>query len=488
MAPFLLLLSIVAILLLVKRYSKPQKYKNYPPGPTPLPLIGSLHLVDHSKPQNTFMKLSEKYGSVFSIQLGLDKMVVLCGYDTIKDALINHADAFSSRPETPSIVKISKGYGVILTSGAHWKMMRKFTLSTLRDLGMGKKSIESRIAAEAECLIQKFASFNGKPFENPPILNAAVANIISSIALGQRYRYDDPTIQKFIHAVAECGKGFENVMTKLYNSFPSVVGLLPGRHQTLFENFQKMEDLVKEVISNQKQELDINDQRTIFDAFLAKQKEEKPQSTVYFHDDNLLVLVSDLFLAGTETISTTLRWALLLMMKYPEIQRKVHDEIDRVIGSAQPQFEHRKQMPYTHAVLHEVQRFGDIIPLSIPRTTATDVTFRGYTFPKDTVVIAVLSSVLRDKAFFAKPDEFYPENFLDSEGKFKKNEAFLPFSLGKRSCVGENLARMELFLFFTSLLQNFTFHAPPGAEVDITPSTGFTTVPLPHSMCAVARN
>ncbi|XP_068136226.1 cytochrome P450 2B11-like [Hyperolius riggenbachi] len=434
------------------------------------------------------MKLSEKYGSVFSIQLGLDKMVVLCGYDTIKDALINHAEAFSARPETPSIVKISKGYGIALSNRDDWKMMRKFTNSTLRELGMGKKSIESRITAEAECLIQKFASFKGKPFENPPIINAAVANIILAIALGQRYGYDDPAIQKFIRLVKECVNGFENVMTKLYNSFPSVVGLLPGSHQTLFTNFQKMKDFIKEVISNQKQELDVNDQRTLHDAFRAKQQEEKPQSTMYFHTDNLLMLVSDLFLAGTQTTSTTLQWGLLLMIKYPQIQRKVQDEIDRVIGLAQPQVEHRKQMPYTDAVIHEVQRFGDTVPLTLPHATATDVTFRGYTIPKGTVVMPVLFSSHKDKAYFAKPDEFFPEHFLDPEGNFKKNEAFLPFSLGKRSCAGENMGRMELFLFFTSLLQNFTFHAPPGAEVDLTPCKGFINCPLPHSICAVSRH
>ncbi|XP_068136227.1 cytochrome P450 2F2-like [Hyperolius riggenbachi] len=432
------------------------------------------------------MKLSEKYGSVFSIQLGLDKMVVLCGFATIKDALINHADAFSARPVTPSSVKISKGYGIIF--GDHWKMMRRFTISTLRDLGMENESTESRITAEAECLIQKFASFKGKPFENQPIIHAAVANIIISIALGLRYEYDDPTIQRFTHVVSECTNGFENVMTKLYNSFPSVVGLLPGSHQTLFKNLEKLEDLIKEAILNQKQELDINDQRTLYDAFLAKQQEEKPKSIFCFDGDNLLVLLSDLFLGGIETVSTTLRWGLLLMIKYPEIQKKVHNEIDRVIGSARVRLEHRKQMPYIDAVIHEVQRFGDIAPLSLPHATATDVTFRGYTIPKGTTVIPLLSSVHMDKAYFAKADEFFPEHFLDSEGNFKKIEAFMPFSLGKRSCVGENLARMELFLFFTSLLQNFTFHAPPGAEVDLTPSKGFTNVPLPYSICAVSRH
>ncbi|PIO16478.1 hypothetical protein AB205_0083490 [Aquarana catesbeiana] len=106
--------------------------------------------------------------------------------------------------------------------------------------------------------------------------------------------------------------------------------------------------------------------------------------------------------------------------------------------------------------------------------------------PQGTIVFPLLSSVLKDEAYFEKPDEFYPEHFL--EGNLKKNEAFIPFSLGKRSCAGENLAKMELFLFFTTLLQNFTFQAPPGVDVDLNPALGFTNAPLPHKICAIPRS
>ncbi|KAM4771232.1 cytochrome P450 2K1-like [Rhinophrynus dorsalis] len=195
----------------------------------------------------------------------------------------------------------------------------------------------------------------------------------------------------------------------------------------------------------------------------------------------------DLFAAGMETTASTLWWSLLLMMKNPEIQKNVQKEIERVIGSAQPKIEHRKEMPYTDAVIHEVQRFGNILPANLPHETVQDVSFRGYFLPKGTYVIPLLASVLTDKNYFEKPDEFYPQHFLDSEGHFVKNEAFMLFSAGKRSCVGENLAKMELFLFFTRLLQSFTFQAPPGADLDLTPADGFTSAPRLHYMRALPR-
>ncbi|CAI9619545.1 unnamed protein product [Staurois parvus] len=97
-------------------------------------------------------------------------------------------------------------------------------------------------------------------------------------------------------------------------------------------------------------------------------------------------------------------------------------------------------------------------------------------------------SVLQDKEHFEKPEEFYPQHFLDSEGNLVNIEAFIPFSAGKRSCAGENLAKMELFLFFTTLLQNFTFQAPPGAKLDLTGAVGFTTPPMKYESCAIPRN
>ncbi|XP_063771237.1 cytochrome P450 2K6-like [Pseudophryne corroboree] len=486
MDPVTIVLFAVVILFLTYVYNnRKQNYKNFPPGPKPLPIIGNLHMFDMSKPINTFLELSKKYGPVYSVQLGMKKMVILSGYDTIKDALVNHAEEFSDRPDAPIITKLIKDYGIIFANGENWKVMRRFTISTLRDYGMGKKSIENKIIEEASCLSQTIKSYGGKPFDNLSIINTAVANIIVSILLNRRFEYDDPTILKLMYLINGNIKLMGKPIVMLYNTFPGVMDWVPGVHQTVFENIRTLHDFIRATFKKQKEELDVTDQRNLIDAFLAKQLEGKPESTLYYHNENLTVLMADLFAAGMETTSTTLRWGLLLMMKYPEIQKKVQNEIESVVGSAQPQVEHRKQMPYTDAVVHEIQRFGDIAPGSAPHATSQDVTFRGYIIPKGTTVMPFLTSALKDAAYFEKPDEFYPEHFLTSEGHFKKNEAFIPFSLGKRSCAGENLANMELFLFFTTLLQNFTFQGTPGAQLDLKPAMGATNAPQHYDMCAI---
>ncbi|XP_068089314.1 cytochrome P450 2C5-like [Hyperolius riggenbachi] len=488
--PVTILVSIAVILYLANVYNKQkqQKGKNLPPGPRPLPIIGSMHLMDMKKPHKTFIELSKKYGPIYTIQLGTSKMVVLCGYDIMKEALINQADEFADRPKSPLLYKAEKGHGVIFSSGENWKVMRRFTLSALRDYGMGKKAIEDKISEEAECLVETFRSYGGKPFNNQVILTASVANIIISMLLNKRFDYDDPTLLKLIANVNDNVRLFGEPMARLYDMFPTLVDPLPGIHNTIAENSKKMHSFIRKTFTKHKKDLDVNDQRNIIDAYLVKQQEGKPESTLYYHDDNLTALISQLFAAGMETTSTTLSWAILIMIKHPEVQRKVQNEIDRVIGTAPPKMEHKKQMPYTEAVLCEVQRFGDIIPDNVAHATSRDVTLRGYFIPKGTTIIPLLSAALRDEAYFEKPYEFYPEHFLDADGNFENNEAFIPFSAGRRSCAGETLAKMELFLFYTALLQNFTFWAPPGTVVDLTPTMSITNSPLPHKVIAMPRN
>ncbi|KAM3930519.1 cytochrome P450 2K1-like [Leptodactylus fuscus] len=487
--PVTILLLILSCLFFIKFFNKPKDEfsKNFPPGPKPLPIIGNLHIINLKRPYKTFMEFSKKYGSVFSVQIGSQKTVILCGYEAVKDALVNHAEEFSERPYIPIFHELSKGYGIAFSHGQNWKTMRRFAISTLKDLGMGKKSIEDRILEECDSVVKKFQSYGGKPFENTLILNAAAANVIVSILLGHRFDYDDPVLLRLMILLNENVRLLGSPMVMLYNTFSSVVRWLPGSHKKVKKNDAETKKFIRETFTKHKEQLDINDQRTLIDSFFVKQQQEKSELTPYFHNENLTVVVGNLFSAGTETTSNTLRWSLLLMMKYPEIQRNVQSEIDKVIGSSEPHSEHRKKMPYTNAVIHEVQRFANIVPTNIPHATTQDVTFRGYFIPKGTYVIPLLTSVLWDEAHFEKPNEFYPQHFLDSKGNFVKKEAFLPFSAGKRSCAGEILAMMELFLFFTRLLQNFTFQAPPGTELDLTPAFGLAVPPLPHLICAIPR-
>ncbi|XP_048216617.1 vitamin D 25-hydroxylase isoform X4 [Perognathus longimembris pacificus] len=204
--------------------------------------------------------------------------------------------------------------------------------------------------------------------------------------------------------------------------------------------------------------------------------------------ENLIFSVGELIIAGTETTTNVLRWAMLFMALYPNIQGQVWKEIDLIIGpNRKPSWDDRCKMPYTEAVLHEVLRFCNIVPLGIFHATSEDAVVRGYSIPKGTTVITNLYSVHFDEKYWRNPEVFYPERFLDSSGHFSKKEALVPFSLGRRHCLGEQLAWMEMFLFFTTLLQRFHLQFSQDQVPNLKPKLGMTLQPQPYLICAKRR-
>ncbi|KAM5247023.1 vitamin D 25-hydroxylase isoform 2-T2 [Ctenodactylus gundi] len=175
-------------------------------------------------------------------------------------------------------------------------------------------------------------------------------------------------------------------------------------------------------------------------------------------------------------------------MKMTKMGGQVWKEIDLILGpSRQPSWDDKCKMPYTEAVLHEILRFCNIVPLGIFHATSEDTVVRGYSIPKGTTVITNLYSVHFDEKYWRDPEVFYPERFLDSNGYFVKKEAMVPFSLGRRHCLGEQLARMEMFLFFTALLQRFHLHFPHELVPNLKPKLGMTLQPQPYFICAGRR-
>lgn len=278
-----------------------------------------------------------------------------------------------------------------------------------------------------------------------------------------------------------------SIWGQLYESFPGVMKHLPGPHNKLFSHFNTLVDFISQEIKRHKQDLDHNNPRDYIDTFLIEMENHKT-SDLGFSETNLAMCSLDLFLAGTETTSTTLLWALVYLIKNPDIMEKVHAEIDRVIGHNRlPTMADRPNLPYTDAVIHEVQRMGNIVPLNGLRMAAKDTTLGGYFIPKNTALMPFLTSVLFDKTEWETPETFNPSHFLNGDGKFVKRDAFLPFSAGKRVCLGEGLARMELFLFLVGLFQKFSFSVPNGVELSTEGVSGTTRVPHPFKIYAKAR-
>ncbi|CAO2626560.1 Cytochrome P450 2B10 [Lemmus lemmus] len=401
---------------------------------------------------------------------------MLCGTEAIREALVDQADAFSGRGTVAVLEPIVQGYGVIFGNGERWKTLRRFSLATMKDLGMGKRSVEERIQEEARCVVEELRKSQGAPVDPTFIFQCITANIICSIVFGERFDYKDRQFLRLLELIYQTISLISSFSSQVFELYSGFLKFFPGTHRKIYKNIQEILDYIGHSVENHRETLDPNNTRDFIDTYLIRMEKV---TSAEFHHQNLMISVLSLFFAGTETSSTTLRFGFLLLLKYPHVAEKVQKEIDHVIGSHRPpSLDDRNKMPYTEAVIREIQRFADILPIGVPHKVTKDTLFRGYLLPKNTEVYAILSAALHDPRYFEQPDAFNPDHFLDASGAPKKIEAFMPFSTGKRICLGESIARNEVFLFFTTILQNFSVSSPVAPkDIDLKPKeSGLTRV------------
>uniref|UniRef100_W5KHW2 Uncharacterized protein n=1 Tax=Astyanax mexicanus TaxID=7994 RepID=W5KHW2_ASTMX len=431
-----------------------------PPGPKPMLFVGNLP--QFMKEKMAYIRSQmPKYGEMCSMYLGRKPTIVLNSVQIAKEAFVQNGAVFSGRPSLPLIRWINKGYIIGATYGHSWRQQRRFALHTLRDFGLGKKSVEERVAEEARYLIKEMLKQEKPFYPIHPIMNS-VSNIICSIVFGDRFDYDDKYFAELLAILNENIRLAGSFIGQIFNLVPFIKHF-PGPQQKFKQNLDSLNKFIFDEVEKHRKTLDPENLRDFIDAYLVEMNKQEANEDSTFHENNMVRSTIDLFGAGTETTANTLRWGLIYMMEYPDVQERCHEEIVRVLGFDRfPSMDDRAQLPYTLATVHEIQRYANIVPLGVIHETTQPTKLRGYHIPAGTNIMANLTAIMADKDHWKFPNTFNPENFLDEKGQFCKNDSFLPFSL-PRVCLGETLARTELFIFFTSLIQQLKFSWPPGA-------------------------
>ncbi|KAM5191598.1 cytochrome P450 2J2-like [Mantella aurantiaca] len=462
--------------------------RNLPPGPIPLPFFGNLWTLNFQLQPETLRQLAKRYGNIYTVWLGETPLVVLNGCKMVKDGIVSHSEELSGRPVAGFLGDLLGGKGIVTSNGYMWKQHRRFGLMTLRNLGLGKCLLETRIQEEAFCLMESFKAKNGEPFDPSMMVIYAVANVISAVVFGHRFSIDDGIFQKLVKCSHDLLESIGSGWARLYDSFPWLMKHIPGPHQKAFAIMKYLHKFTDHEIRMHKENGSLEEPQDVIDYYLAHISKTAGEEESTFDEDSLIILATDLFMAGIETTATSLQWALLYMVAYPDVQKKVHKELDAVFNGSVIYYEDRKRLHYTNAVIHEIQRYGNIIAVGMVRTCIRDVKISGYALRKNMMVLPNLDSVLYDSEYWDTPYHFNPHHFLDKDEKFSINEAFLPFSAGARVCLGEQLARYELFIIFTTLMRSFSFHLPKGeTEVNTKYVFKLTLQPHPYKICAIPR-
>ena len=489
-------LVFVAIFLGIWLYLSTRLPEGFPPGPRPLPVLGNLGILAKNPPQShqILKALSKEYGPVVGLKMGSYPAIILNEFDAMKECLVNKADAFSARPSFMYVVNevvtrpvhVGEVGGVIWKSGKVWKERRRFLLSSMRDFGVGKRSIEGKIQEEAIVLGEELMKKAGKPHNIHLLIQQCVSNIIFNVIYGSRFEHTNEGFQTYLQRL---DYGFQQgTFTSVLNFIP-ILRVLPWPKwfQKTMSYIRKNDSWLQQNIAKQEESFDPNDIRHLTDLYLLKEKNEENQRYTFPYF-NFGINLEDLIIAGSETSQTALHWLLVIMLNFPDVQAKCQDEIDKVIGSRMAALADRDKMPFMMAVIHESLRFRPPVALGVPHAADRDTTLYGYQIPKGTLVMTNLYSVNRDINYWDKPEEFNPNRWIGPDGKFQKNEAFSVFSIGPRVCLWEILAWGELFLFSTSMLQKFTFQlADPNKPPSLEGMMGVTLSPENFELIAYPR-
>ncbi|KAB0792386.1 hypothetical protein PPYR_14345 [Photinus pyralis] len=485
---------IVAILGLLA-YLDTRKPKNFPPGPRWYPIIGCAWQLSKLRKATgclakTTGELAAKYGPVVGVRVGTDRIVFAYGYDAIHE--FTTRDEFNGRPDGIFYRTRTWGQrrGVLLTDGEFWVDQRKFVLRQLREFGFGKKSMSDMIQGEGSAMVEnikkKIEDTGGAcVLRMDDLFGIHVLNTLWTMVSGNKCTSDDKEIRSLQVILTEL-LAKVHMDGALFSHYPILRHLCPDYSgYTMFHGVHKrMWRFFALEIQKLKATYNPYDLRGFIDVYLKML--HSPERKESFTEGQLLAICVDLFVAGSETTTKTLGFAFLYLILYPDVQRKAQEEIDRVIGRNRlPNLNDRPHLQYVECVVLESLRMFGCRAFIIPHRASKDAYLSGYLIPKDTIILGSLQSTLLDGGW-ANPEIFDPERYIKN-GSIEVPDRFIPFGFGKHRCMGETLARANVFLIIACLLQTFNFTALPSEPPTTDFIDGVTPGPKPFKALVTLR-
>ncbi|CAK8691459.1 unnamed protein product [Clavelina lepadiformis] len=464
--------------------------KQLPPGLFPWPVVGNAPLLG-SEPHKTFHELAEKYGPIYRIKLGSVKAIVLSDLKTIKQALVKQRQVFGGRMrfETYKYLQngISNVFNDVSTQGEVWSKTKLEMLRHLHNLSTSttvRKKMNDFITDDVIYMLKKLEITSETNFVNPEdIIRKAAANTLCTICFGKRYDYDDKDFCELLQA---------NEVFSAVVSAGAMIDTMPWirvfpKHRQILEAYKKAMKyrhkwalkLVEEIATSSTDK-DLLEPKNVVTSMIKSNGNGKI-TTKYM--DQIASICSEVFAAGQDTTPTAFNWIINYLLLYPNVMKRMKNDINEAVGDRLPTLFDRPKLPYIDAFIHETFRQSSILPISIPHATLKQTALCGYHIPQGIMVFVNQYSVNRDPNVWPDPEKFDPMRFLckdESGGMTMNSEAvdkYLIFSMGLRKCPGLDLAKGWLFLATAILAQTCELMPDPAHPPSLDAIPGLTLRP-----------
>ncbi|XP_003473789.2 steroid 21-hydroxylase isoform X2 [Cavia porcellus] len=427
---------------------------------------GFLHLLHPNLPSH-LLSLTRELGPIYRLHYGLQEVVVLNSKQAIEEAMLRKWADFAGRPQLLSYKLVCQQYPD-LSLGDYsllWKAHKKLSRSALL---LGTRNIMEPVVQQlAQEFCERLGAQAGAPVDIYHEFSLLTCSIICCLSFGSK---EDNLIRSIYSCVQDLMTAWDHWSVQILELLPFLRFLPNPGVWRLKQLVAARDHIVGQQLRQHKEQLMAGQWRDMMDYMLQEVRQpRKDWGSRQLKEGHVHMAVVDFFIGGTTTTATTLSWAVAFLLHHPEIQQRLQEELDLELGPgllASPlPYKERSRLPLLNATITEVLRLRPVVPLALPHRTTRPSSISGYDIPKDTVIIPNIQGAHLDPSVWERPHEFRPDRFLQP-GKGPRE---LAFGCGARVCLGEPLARLELFVVLSRLLQAFTLLPLEGALPSLEP-------------------
>lgn len=451
-----------------------------PPGPRGLPLVGNLPFVEPDL-HIYFAKLSKKFGPIFKIQMGT-KICICIESASLARQILKEDDAIFANHDPPAAALAWTYGGLDLLwrpNGPEWRNLRKIFVREM----MSKTNFDASYGLrrrEVREMVKEIYAKVGSPIKVADQMFLTALNVSMSMLWGASLDSDKKNSvglefrQVIEQSVDLLGK------PNISDFFPIIAPLdLQGIISKILKLRLWIDRILESVIAiRMKVDGDNtqtnNEKKDLLQILLELMQHGDEKMSLSTTD--IKALFVDVILGATDTSSTTIEWTMTELLRNPEKIKKVHEELERVIGNRKIVEESDiNQLHYLEAVVKETMRLHPVIPLLVPHSPSVATVVAGYTIPKGSRVLINVWSIMRDPKAWKDPLEFQPERFLEHPelGDYRGNNFnYLPFGSGRRICAGINLAEKMVMHVLATLLHSFDWKVEDATSLNLSERFG----------------